>query len=106
VLSQVSNEGEQYPHGPQSESTAQLPPTLQMFALLSVDELRQIQGVFAPQFESVEHSSYEHPPAVIQPSASGGKQRPFSPPVHWESEEHVKARARLPRPQNAESEDG
>ena len=58
-----------------------------IFALLSVDELRQRQGVLAPQFESVKHSSYEHPPCETRPSQ--GKQRPFTPSVHWESEEQL-----------------
>jgi hypothetical protein len=53
----IFTEGEQYPPGPQSESTEQLPATSQTFALLSVDELRQRHGVFDPQFESVKHSS-------------------------------------------------
>jgi hypothetical protein len=59
----------------------------QTFALLSVDELRQRHGVLAPQFESVKHSSYEHPPGPTRPSQ--GKQRPFTPAVHWESEEQL-----------------
>ena len=80
-------EGEQYPPGPQSESTAQLPPMSHIFALLSVDEPRQRHGVLVPQSESVEHSSYEHPPGETRPSQ--GKQRPFTPAVHCESEEQV-----------------
>ena len=83
-------DGEQYPHGPQSESTAQLPPVSQTLALLSVDELRHMHGVFAAQPESLEHSSYEHPPIATRPLS--GKQRPLTPAVHWESEEHVEAR--------------
>lgn len=87
---QSFREGEQYPHGPQSESTAQLPPASQILALLTVDELRQIQGVLTPQSESAEHSSYEHPPCVeAMGTRTGGKQRPLTPAVHWESEEHV-----------------
>jgi hypothetical protein len=52
-----------------------------------VDEPRQRQGVLAPQSESVKHSSYEHPPGETRPAQ--GKQRPFFPPVHWESEEQL-----------------
>jgi hypothetical protein len=50
-------EGEQYPPEPQSESTAQLPPTSHTFATLSVDNVRQTQGIFDPHCESVKHSS-------------------------------------------------
>jgi hypothetical protein len=66
-----------------------LPPTSQLFALLSADELRHRHGVFDPQFESVKHSSYEHPPGPTRPSQ--GKQRPFAPAVHSESDEQVVA---------------
>jgi hypothetical protein len=60
-------------------------------ALLSVDELRQRQGVSDPQFESVKHSSYEHPPGPTKPS--NGKQRPFTPLVQSESDKQPPASA-------------
>ena len=52
-----------------------------------MDDPRQMQGVVDPQSESVKHSSYEHPP--VPKRISSGKQRPFTPSVHWESEEHA-----------------
>jgi hypothetical protein len=58
-----------------------------MFALLSEGEVRQRHGVFDGQFESVKHSSYEHPPGPTRPSL--GKQRPLAPPAHVESDEQI-----------------
>jgi hypothetical protein len=82
-------DGEHEPPGPQSESTTQLPPRTQMFALLSADELRQRQVASGPQSESVKHSSYEQPPGPTRPAK--GKQRPFAPAVHCESDVQVEA---------------
>jgi len=78
-------EGEQYPPGPQSESTAQLPPCRQTFAPQSADELRQMHGVFDGQSESEKQSSYEHPGSKTTPS--NGKQRPLAPSTHSKSDE-------------------
>src|SRR5450432_1814931 len=87
VPKQLSSEGEQKPSRPQSESTAQLPPGAQTFALLSVDELRQTHGVRDGQSASLEQSSYEQPPGPTSPA--NGKQRPFAPLLHCESDKQA-----------------
>jgi hypothetical protein len=52
--------GEQYPSGPQSESTRQLLPVRQTLLALLALEVRHSQGTPPSQSGSPKHSSYEH----------------------------------------------
>jgi len=81
-LGQFSIDGEQYPPGPQSESTAQLPPTSHAFALLSADELRQRQGVRDPQFESVKRATSRTTVAGWASDRTGGSGTLASRPMY------------------------
>jgi hypothetical protein len=49
--------GEQLPPGPQSASTRQFPPVVQLFAVQPVDEARQTQGWLSGHSESIEQVS-------------------------------------------------
>jgi hypothetical protein len=78
--------GEQYPEGPQSESTAQL-PCAHVFAVESEPDVRQRHAV-PPQFWSLWQVSYEHSGAHATPGV--GRHRPFCPAVQSESWTHAK----------------
>jgi hypothetical protein len=76
-------EGEQYPPGPQSASTRQL-PGMHLFPLLFVEGTSwQAQRSPVGQSVSCMHESYVHAqvPTIWT-------QRPFVPAVHWLSFEH------------------
>jgi hypothetical protein len=75
--------GEQYPPGPQSESTRQLPGT-HVLPLVPVSAVPwQAQACPAPQSVSCWHASYVHPHPGMGPSTL---QRPFVPCVHCASD--------------------
>lgn len=61
----------------------QLPPGSQAFGVLSIGELRQMQGAPDGHFESVKHSSYVH----CCPACPKLRHRPLVPASQSESEE-------------------